>query len=793
MLSPDQIEAAGDAVAAVYNDLEAKMLGHMVEALIYMEDLDQKTMTELVLLAQSQTETLSAYIEEEGEVIAAEVRDTAERLLKASDEDDLKRLGTGSPIYPQQVSATIQGIAEILARDNLKMVEGAKQAFLTASTEAITRVNTGTMTTERALHSAVRKLEREGIPIITYQNSKTGTVTVENKVDVAVRRHIRTQIAQDGARMTMERLERGECTLVEVSSHIDSRPEHAEWQGKCYSMHGDVEIEGVKYRDLAETTGYGRVDGLLGANCRHSFGPYRHGAPRAYEENPKHPSGLDGAEVYELEQQQRHLERRIREAKRELRGAQQLYDAKPEDLGRKTALIKARDTLKERQEAMRDLIDEANAKSKRPGVDVLHRKPNREWAGDMPKGKPLNASGRKLDDFLGGAGATSTLKTNGISKSAARAAIAKEMARRGGTAADFSSLSAKDQQGIFKSMVSALRNPAKIKGAKHAAKTAIDRTAPIYANLETKHVDKIAQLVGKGTTAASRLYLRYEGDLSLIDHAYRRTAHFSARDLGVRLDVAATYADKRQPSMNTWFHEFGHHIDYISTGVQDYAAKRAAGLYIGDMYASTKYMGNLFGKTLKAEATAYVDAAHARIKAEASARLDALDLRNMNADGLLSDATYQAVRRKAREYQRVTAADFDAEEWGMTAEEVKQAKGYKKEIVAEVKKDPQYKAAIAKRHAYREVSTEIRALTDAQKADLSDIFEGATGARVSGGWGHGKSYWDSGNRALAKEAFAEFYSAQISNPESLAILTKYFPKSASVFEDIIEAIEKGTI
>lgn len=791
MLSPEHIEAAGDAVAAVYNDIEARMLSHLVTSLIYIDKLDQQTITELNLLAQSHTETLRGIIADEAELITAEVRDTAERLIKASDEDDMRRAGGGAPLWPQQVTATVEGVARILARDNLQMVEGAKQAFLSASVEAVTRVNSGTMTTERALHSAVRKLEREGIPIITYQNSATGTVTVANKVDVAVCRHIRTQIAQDGARMTLERIERGGIDLVEVSSHEDSRPSHAAWQGQVYSLRGEVEIEGHRYRDFYEATRYGQVDGLLGANCRHSFGPYRHGAPRAYEQNPEHPSGLEGSEVYQLEQEQRYLERRIREAKREVRGAQQLYDAKPEDLSRKSALLKAQSTLKERQGAMRDLINDTNAKAK-PGTTVLTRRPNREWAGDMPKGKPLGASSRKLDDFLGGAGATSALKANGISKSAAREAMAREMAKRGGTAADFSALSAKDQQGIFRGIVSALRNPAKVAGAKHAAKTSVDRSAPVYSKLEAKHVDKIAQLVGKGGNAPARLYLRYEGDLNLVDHTYRGTAHFDRDYVGVLLDVGHVYRDQRG-SMVTWFHEFGHHIDYIATGAEPFRVKRSNGMTMADCYASIRYKGNLFGKTLKAEATAYVDATHARIKARASARLDALDLDGLCNDGMLSVSTYNLVQMKAIEYRRVTSPDFDAAEYGYTAGDVKRVKGYKKEIAAAVKKDPQYKAAIAKRRSYAEVSREIDALTDAQKADLSDIFGGATGNKVNGGWGHRAAYWDSQNMALAKEAFAEFYSAHISNPDSLAVLKQYLPKSAQVFEDIIDAIEKGTI
>lgn len=385
MLSPAQLEAAGDAVAAIYNGIEARMLDHLVGALLSIGSLDQATVTELALLSQTHGPKLQAILDTNRESIADEVYATAERLLKASDADDVARAG-GPPMWPRQIEATVQGVGRILARDNLKMVEGAKRAFLDASVEAITRVNSGTMTAERALHSAVRRMERQGIPIVTYQNSKTGMVTVENKVDVAVRRHVRTQIAQDGARMTMERMERLGIDLVEVSSHEDSRPEHSEWQGRVYSLKGDTEVEGVRYRDFYEATGYGSVDGLMGANCRHSFGPYRHGAPRAYEPNPQPACGIPGDELYRLEQQQRYMERRIREDKRELRGAQMIYDKDP-SIANRAALMKAKERLKSSQEGMRDLIKDANAKSKRPGVEVLHRRTNREWAGDMPKVK----------------------------------------------------------------------------------------------------------------------------------------------------------------------------------------------------------------------------------------------------------------------------------------------------------------------------------------------------------------------------------------------------------------------
>lgn len=384
MLSPDQIEEAGERVAAVYREIEARMLDHLARAMAEGWEKSPRTVTEAALLAQSQAEELRRMVEEFRPHIDAAVLEVVEECLEASDEDDVARAG-GSPEWPAQIDATINGMAEVLARDNIQMAEGAKQAFLGASIEAVTRVNSGDADREAALHRAVRKLERDGIDVITYQDADTGRVTVRSKADVAVRRHVRTQIVQDAQRMTMARMERLGIDLVEVSSHSDSRPSHAEWQGQCYSLKGEQVIDGVRYPDFYLHCMSGDLGDILGGvNCRHSYGPYRHGAPRMYEPDPQHPSGLPGAEVYELEQGQRYRERKIREAKRELRGARMLYDRDKSDANL-AEYLKAKQKLQRRQEKMREYIGAANAKSE-TGKPVLHRKPDREWAGDMPKG-----------------------------------------------------------------------------------------------------------------------------------------------------------------------------------------------------------------------------------------------------------------------------------------------------------------------------------------------------------------------------------------------------------------------
>jgi hypothetical protein len=384
MLSPEALEEAGEALARVYRGIEADMLDYLVDLMLSGAGITSKSVTAAALLGQTHADELRRIIESHAGEVDAELRATVEKFMRASDADDMERLGRPGTerAWPRQMDATVRGLAAILQRDNLHMEQGALDAFLSASTEAITRVNSGASTAERALHSAVRRLERDGVCVVQYRDA-AGNLTVRNRVDVAVRRHVRTQIAQDGARMTARAMDEYGVQLVEVSSHPNARPSHAAWQGRVYGWRGAVSIDGRSYEGLEAATGYGSVDGLLGANCRHSFGPYLPGAPRAYERDPKHASGLPGDEVYRLEQRQRAGERAIREAKRELAGARKCYDASPTNESL-VEVVRAQDLLTRRQEAMRRLVAESNARSL-TGRPVLHRHPAREWAGDMPR------------------------------------------------------------------------------------------------------------------------------------------------------------------------------------------------------------------------------------------------------------------------------------------------------------------------------------------------------------------------------------------------------------------------
>ena len=454
MLDPDYLDQAGDMVASVYGEIEADMLAYLCRLLLDQDatELGQRGTTALNLLAQSAAPRLMAFIESHRAEVNEAVRVTVEDAISRSDAADAAAMGiaAGAPAaaqtLPRQVELTARGIAAILERDNVDMAQGALDLWQRCVAEAVTKVNTGAETAERAVHQAVRRMMREGVSTVTYRDPTTGRQTVANRVDVAVRRHVRTQIAQDGMRRTLDICGQAGIRLVEVSSHGGARPEHARWQGRVYSLGGEAEVDGVRYKDFYEETGYGKVDGLGGANCRHSFGPWLPGTPRKYEPEPKHPSGLGNDEIYKLTQEQRRRERDIRQTKRELAGAQ-LIAGKDASLANIAEAERLKAKLRRQQEGMRRHIDEANRKGSAP---VLQRSPRREWAGDMPKVRKSDASRRTMDEFMGSDGVARTVKARGISRTAAQKALSDELKRRGVPGASFKYLSRSTQQDVFK-------------------------------------------------------------------------------------------------------------------------------------------------------------------------------------------------------------------------------------------------------------------------------------------------------------------------------------------------------
>lgn len=193
--------------------------------------------------------------------------------------------------------------------------------FVNACDTAYVQAMSGMISARQAVREALETIVEGGV-YVEYPGGRKDTI------ETATARAVRTGISQASGRIQIARMDEMDVDLVLVSSHLGARPEHAEWQGQVYTRSG----LNTKYPDFVAVTGYGTVTGLCGANCRHSFGPYFEGQHNPFEQFDDE----ENRKLYELEQRQRTLERRIRKTKREAMSWRTARDAETDPVTRET-------------------------------------------------------------------------------------------------------------------------------------------------------------------------------------------------------------------------------------------------------------------------------------------------------------------------------------------------------------------------------------------------------------------------------------------------------------------------
>lgn len=249
--------------------------------------------------------------------IEKQTRETLKRSLKATDDvligQFIRVLGKRRHMTNLATligSQTAQGLYEVINRQNIALAEQQEALWYEVTAEAIARRQAGEPT-KVVMERGVSKLANSGLETIDYIS---GTKTT---IDAALRRHIVSQANQARNRLLMQRMDEWEWDLVFVDAHFGARPSHAEWQGKVYSRSG----KSTEYPPLVESTGYGTVTGLAGANCYHSMVPYVPGLsqlPDTEFEAQEKLVGMTSDEYYAATQKQRRYERYIRNKKREI-------------------------------------------------------------------------------------------------------------------------------------------------------------------------------------------------------------------------------------------------------------------------------------------------------------------------------------------------------------------------------------------------------------------------------------------------------------------------------------------
>ena len=267
----------------------------------------------LEYMAAANRSELDTILMQYGPQISAEVQEHVTATLLELDARDATKLGleTLGKHFSQVAEQTGIGISEIIRRQNVALVEDAANSWYSIMGGILNTSNKGLEISGGTIEKAIMRVSDAGITTVDYKSG------VSNQVDVAVKRHMRTQVNQAAGRMTMDRLNESGYDLVQTTAHFGARPEHAEWQGKAFCLSGTREIDGVVYPDFYHATGYGTVTGLCGANCRHHFDVYFPGISQLHT-LPDTVNGMKSNEYYEATQRQRELERRIRATKRDI-------------------------------------------------------------------------------------------------------------------------------------------------------------------------------------------------------------------------------------------------------------------------------------------------------------------------------------------------------------------------------------------------------------------------------------------------------------------------------------------
>lgn len=200
------------------------------------------------------------------------------------------------------------------------------KSYQWALDNAVMQVQSGAISYNQAIKSAVQQLAQSGLKVVDYESGH------RDQIDVAARRAVMTGVNQICAKYTEQSAEYLNTPYFEVSAHAGARDKpgpspwssHKDWQGKVYSTRSnDI------YPNIYEVCGLGYVDGLEGANCRHRRFSWVEGvSERTYtDEQLAHiDDGLgctfDGKKytAYEATQMQRRVERQIRAQKRLVNG-----------------------------------------------------------------------------------------------------------------------------------------------------------------------------------------------------------------------------------------------------------------------------------------------------------------------------------------------------------------------------------------------------------------------------------------------------------------------------------------
>lgn len=338
MLEPDYFYGKSDVLISYEQELEDWILRDIAMRLLKAEAMAGTTDMELYKLRQlglHQNEIvkrLSALTQKS----TAEIRRLLQDAVLTSWDDDkstLSRLGIDAvsplenPVVMELLDAEFKKTLGEVNNLTRSIMMQSQRDLMNMLNEAEMRVVAGVQSYSAAVCDILDQYGRTGV-MIDYP---TGT---RRTLEAAVRMCVVTSMSQTAAQVTNHYIAEHNVEYVLVSAHLGARTQgkgqpylagHDNWQGRCYKISGSE----PDAPNLAETTGYDIVNGtghvlnplgLHGYNCRHSHKPWNKSLRNPYldENGNLKIDSEENRKVYELQQQQRAMERAIRQTKRQL-------------------------------------------------------------------------------------------------------------------------------------------------------------------------------------------------------------------------------------------------------------------------------------------------------------------------------------------------------------------------------------------------------------------------------------------------------------------------------------------
>ena len=416
MLSPEyllRVSEGGEAIAETLHDEIIKQIVERIAIRLdrgdnYLLTARDKWQIEVLqdsgVLREEIEKTLAKYTGLMQEEIAEAMEDAG---VKAIDFDNevYKAAGlealplTSSPYLIRLMQRTYEATAGDWINLTRTTADAAQQAFISACDNAYMQVASGAVGYGQAYKQAIDGIVDSGV-VVTYPSGHKDTI------ETATLRCIRTGVSQATAQITDARMEEMDWDIILVSAHLGARvtekndyTNHYWWQGKFYSRTGRD-----KRFPPFSVCGMGNVQGIHGANCRHS-----HGAGDG-EFNPYDQyDSEENLKEYELQQRQRVMERRIRDSKRKCMGLQHGVENATTDESK--ALLQAEydkqaALLKKRNEAYNDFCEENNLKRLNERVTIA------KW--DRKQAAQARAAAKKAEKSVAKSFKSDKITTKGI-------------------------------------------------------------------------------------------------------------------------------------------------------------------------------------------------------------------------------------------------------------------------------------------------------------------------------------------------------------------------------------------